>query len=578
MIVSHLIRTARLAVTGAILVISLAAVSSTQIRQPLPEDPVAIHVDLSQTVGELTPAWAYIGYDEGNYTYLPDGRGLLTDYANLSKVPVYVRAHNLLNTHEGSPIALKWGSTNVYTEDEEGNPVYDFEMMDRIVDTWIDRGMKPMMEIGFMPKALTSHDGPYRHYWEPGDPYNDVYTGWAYPPNDYEKWGELIYEWVRHSVERYGQEEVESWYWQPWNEPNISYWQGTREEFFKLYDYAADGVKRALPTAKIGGPNSAGASSSGASSFLREFLEHCRSGTNYATGETGSPIDFFGFHAKGSPSMTRDGHVRMGMGNQLRQLEAGFEILDSFPEFRDLPVILGESDPEGCAACGRVFGYSENDYRNGTMFSSYTAASFARKYELADRFGTNFQGAISWTFTFPDFPLFSGFRSFSTTHNISKPVLNVMRMFGLMGGDRVAVESESPYTAETIIAEGVRSEPDIHGLASLEGETASVMVWNYHDDDVAAAPAAIALSVGSIPAERVQIHHYRIDDEHSNAFTVWREMGAPQQLTRKQLETLRNAGQLELFTSPRWADVEEGQVNLEFDLPRQGVSLVQLTW
>lgn len=147
-----------------------------------------INVDLNQTNGELTPIWAYIGYDEANYTYTPDGRDLLTDYANLSKGPVVVRAHNMLNTHEGSPIALKWGSSNAYTEDEEGNPVYNFDIIDRIVDEWIDRGMIPMMEIGFMPRDLTIHDGPYRHYWKPGDSYSDIYTGWAYPPNNYDKW------------------------------------------------------------------------------------------------------------------------------------------------------------------------------------------------------------------------------------------------------------------------------------------------------------------------------------------------------------------------------------------------------
>lgn len=536
-----------------------------------------INVDLNQTIGELTPIWAYIGYDEANYTYLPDGKGLLSDFSELSKGPVFVRAHNMLNTDEGSPIALKWGSSNAYTEDEEGNPVYNFEVIDRIVDVWIERGMVPVMEIGFMPRELTTHDGPYRHYWEPGDPYSDVYTGWAYPPNDYEKWAGLIYEWVRHSVERYGQDEVETWWWQLWNEPNIAYWQGTREEYFKLYDYTADAVKRALPTARIGGPNTAPAGN--AASFLTDFLEHCRSGTNYVTGETGSPIDFFGFHAKGSPQVTDAGHVRMGIHSQLRDYDIAFEVLSSFPEFKDLPVILGESDPEGCAACGRQFGYSEMDYRNGTMFSSYTAASFARKYEIADKYGTNFHGAISWTFTFPDQPLFSGFRSFSTTHNISKPVLNVMRMFGMMGGDRVSVESSSPYTAASMIEGGVRGEPDVSGLASLDGNTASVMVWHYHDDDLPAASADVRLSIRDIPSTRVQVHQYRIDEQHSNAFEAWREMGAPQQLTRAQLEKLRKAGQLALFSSPEWMDIEEsGDMNLELELPRQGVSLVQIKW
>lgn len=546
-------------------------------RTLVASEAITLEVDLDQSVGEMYPMWAWLGYDEPNYTYLPDGKKLLTDFADLSPGPVYVRAHNLLNTDEGSPVALKWGSTNVYTEDEDGNPVYDWSMMDRIVDVWIERGMKPLMEIGFMPKALTTQPEPYRHHWVPGDPYGDIWTGWAYPPNDYEKWGALIYEWVQHSVERYGKEEVESWWWQLWNEPDAPYWGGTDEEYFKLYDYTADAVKRALPTTRMGGPHATGAYSERQSQFMRDFLEHCRSGTNAVTGEKGAPIDFIAFHAKGSPFVTDEGHVRMRMSYQLRQIESAFKIVKSFPEFADLPLVIGESDPEGCAACSMVYGYPQMGYRNGTMFSSYTASSFAKKYELADKLGVNLEGVVSWTFTFPDQPWFAGFRAFST-QGVNKPVLNVMRMFGMMSGDRVAVESDNRYDADTVIAEGVLAEPDINALASRDEDKASVMVWNYHDDDVSGPDATVSVTIDNVPAERVLLHHYRIDDEHSNSFTTWLEMGAPQQVSRDQYATLEQASELETLKSPEWIDVEDGVATIEFQLPRQGVSFLQLTW
>ena len=103
-----------------------------------------------------------------------------------------MRVHNLLTTGDGTP-ALKWGSTNVYTEDASGRPVYDWTIFDRIIDTYIERKMKPFVQLGFMPEAMSSAPPgtPYRHLWKPGDPYNDIYTGWTYPPNDYAKWGEL---------------------------------------------------------------------------------------------------------------------------------------------------------------------------------------------------------------------------------------------------------------------------------------------------------------------------------------------------------------------------------------------------
>src|SRR5688572_14587069 len=192
-------------------------------------DIISIKIDVQQKLGPLKPIWAFFGYDEPNYTYMKDGRKLLTELAQLSPVPVYVRAHSLLVTGDGKA-ALKWGSTNAYTEDADGKPRYDWTIVDRIVDTYIERKMKPLMEIGFMPQAMSTKPEPYKHNWKPGDPYGDIYTGWAYPPKDYAKWSELVYQWVKHSVAKYGQKEVESWWWEVWNEPDIQYWRGTPEE------------------------------------------------------------------------------------------------------------------------------------------------------------------------------------------------------------------------------------------------------------------------------------------------------------------------------------------------------------
>ncbi len=115
--------------------------------------PVSITVDVAEPIGPVPPVWAYFGYDEPNYTYLPDGQKLLTELAALSPGPVYVRAHNLLTSGDGTA-ALKWGSTNAYAEDAQGRPVYSRKIVDWIFDTYLKRGMKPINQIGFMPEAL----------------------------------------------------------------------------------------------------------------------------------------------------------------------------------------------------------------------------------------------------------------------------------------------------------------------------------------------------------------------------------------------------------------------------------------
>ncbi|WP_310586825.1 GH39 family glycosyl hydrolase [Jiulongibacter sediminis] len=515
------------------------------------QEPVEINVDFSSKIGEMKPIWAWWGYDEPNYTYMKDGQKLLTEIAALSPVPVYVRAHSLLVTDEGPRAALKWGSTNVYTEDEKGNPIYNWTVIDQIFDTYINRGMKPFAQIGFMPKALSIKPEPYRHFWKPGAKYEEIYRGWAYPPKDYEKWAELVFQWVKHSIDRYGKEEVESWYWEVWNEPNIGYWQGTTEEYIKLYDYAADAVKRALPTARIGGPEGTGPGWDKAAEFLTTFLDHAKNGTNYATGKKGTPLDFITFHAKGSPKLV-DGVVQMNMGAQLNDIEKGFEIVASYPEFKNLPIIIGESDPEGCAACSEA-DYPHNAYRNGTMYSSYTAAAFARKFELADRYGVNLVGAVTWGFEFENQAWYAGFRDMAT-NGVDKPVLNVFRMFGMMSGQRVKVSGQLNHNHETIIKNGVKGDKnDINALAAMDKNSATVMLWNYHDiNEKMGETSSVKLSLAVLPKNKLLVQHFSVDQEHSNSYNVWLNMGSPQNPTASQIKELEKAGQLKMAGSPFW--------------------------
>lgn len=551
------------------------ALLSCNVKNQIPPDAISIQVDLTKTKGPMNPIWSMFGYDEPNYTYMKDGQKLLTELSELSSNPVYVRAHNLLTSGDGTP-ALKWGSTNVYTEDKNGNPVYDWTIVDRIFDTYVERGMKPLVEIGFMPEALSSKPQPYKHKWRPGAPYNEIYTGWAYPPNDYEKWAELVYQWVTHCVEKYGKAEVDTWLWELWNEPNIGYWQGSTDEYIKLYDYTADAVKRALPTATMGGPHATGPSWDVAEKFLRAFLDHVVDGENYVTGKTGSPLDFIAFHAKGAPKL-KDDTILMNMGTQLRDISSGFEIVASYPELRHLPIIIGECDPEGCAACS-MKDYPSNAYRNGTMYSSYTAASYARIYDLADFWDINLKGAVTWAFEFENQPWFNGYRDLAT-NGVDKPVLNIFRMFGKMSGVRVEVSGDLAYDFKAVRDSSVRGEKrDINALAAVNDSMATVMLWNYHDLNIITPAKTVALTIQGIPDRKVEITQFRVDENHSNSYEKWKEMGSQQDVTESQYAELEKAGKLEKIESPKSAKVKNGTWSGTVDLPGQAVSLLVLKW
>ena len=525
-----------------------------------------------QVDGPFSPVWNFFGYDEPNYTYAPHGKKLLGELATLSPVPVYVRVHNLLTTGDGTA-SLKWGSTNAYTEDAAGNPVYNWEIVDRIFDAFHTAGTKPLVEIGFMPQALSTHPEPYRHNF----PQGSIYTGWAYPPKDYDKWSELVFQFVRHLRTRYGDAEVRTWLWEVWNEPDIDYWKGTGEEFFKLYDFTVDAVLRALPEARIGGPDSTGPGSPKSAEFLQHFLEHCAHEKNVVSGKIGSRLDFISFHPKGLPTWQGD-HVQMGIAHQLAAIEKGFQIVSSFPEWRSTPIILGESDPEGCAACSAKDN-PQNNYRNGVLYASYTAEVFSNILELVHRERVNFLGAVTWAFEFEGQPYFAGFRELAS-NGLDKPVLNTFRMFGLLGGERVKVRSSGALKSDDVVRSGVLRESDVNAIATRKEHEFDILIWNYHDDDLAAAPTPIDLTVSGLPAhvQQALLEHFRIDATHSNAFTAWQAMGSPEAPSPRQYEQLQDAGQLQMLSSPAWVRIEQGRVHLRFSLPRQGLSLIRIGW
>ena len=536
---------------------------------------VKIDVDLKEASGPFTPVYNWFGYDEANYTTATHGPELLRELHDLSPVPVYIRVHHLLTSGDGRG-ELKFSSTNVYSEDAQGHPVYDFKLLDGIFDAFKGAGVRPMVELGFMPKDLAAdvpgRTQPYQVHF----PQSTVSGKSNNPPKDYDKWRELVRVVTAHLVERYGRDEVLGWYFEVWNEPDIDYWHVSPEEYWKLYDYAVAGVRAALPGAKVGGPASTGPGGEEARLFLQHFLEHVNSGKSAADGGP-VPLDFISFHAKGSPKIA-DGRVTMGLNRELNDADRGFEAVAGFPRFQHLPIILSEADPEGCAACSSKMNPA-NNYRNGTLYPAYTAAAYKGLIELGNRRAVNLISMLSWSFEFEDRDYFEGFRDLAT-NGVDKPILNYFRMLGVMAGDRVRATSTGALPLDTLLHTGARETPDVDAIATRAAGRAFVMVWNYDDFNVPATPAATSIHVAGIPAgvKRALVTQYRIDDTHSNAYTAWIQMGSPQHPDGPQIAQLKAAGQLQMLGSPAWMDVHAGAVDLSSEMPRESVALFQLSW
>jgi xylan 1,4-beta-xylosidase len=551
--------------------LSLAALLTATSLTPAVAQPIQVFVDAAHATGAYRPIWTFFGYDEPNYTYDDNGRALLHELATLTASPVYIRTHNLLTSGNGDG-SLKWGSTNAYTEDAQGNPVYDWTIMDRIFDTYRDAGVRPLVQVGFMPEALSTHPEPYRHNFPAGP----ITTGWAYPPKDWNKWSHLVTAWATHLRDRYGAATVHDWKWEVWNEPDGSYWLATPADYNRLFDVTSAAIKAALPDAIVGGPHTTGPVVDHAADYLKQFLDHCAHGA-VTPDDPKCSLDYVGFHAKGMPALV-DGHSEMGIARQLKSVRRGIEITKSFPEFRDKPIIIGESDPEGCAACTPKM-RPENAYRDGALYGAYVVETTHGIEELAAREQVHLEGAVTWAFQFENLPDFSGMRDLQT-NGIDKGVLNAFRLMGMLGGERLAATSSGALDPASIVDDGVRRQPDIGVVATRREHQLAILIWNYHDDDIDVPPAPIDLAITNLPEDAATIftEHFRMDATHSNAYALFKAMGEPEHPSPAQQAQLIEAGHLQLLDQPDYHLAQAGKLALHFDLPRYGVSLVRLTW
>jgi xylan 1,4-beta-xylosidase len=538
---------------------------------------VTISVDAGRWLGELAHNWTYIGYDEINYTYVPEGQELLAKFMHMQEQPYYIRAHHLLCT--GNCHATpKWGSTNVYLE-EDGRPIYDWTFVDLIFDTILRYQCRPFVELGFMPEDLVDPE----RYQANGHTRNYRTYGWACPPKDYQKWYGLVYQLVQHCVERYGIAQVTSWYWELWNEPDLEYyWKGSVAEFAMLYDYTAAAVKTACPLARVGGPGTTNpAPGSKAANFLDAFLSHCANGTNACTGQVGAPLDFVTFHVKGG-GYRADPHHHKQNPPSVKQILShtahGYSIISAYPQYKYLECILSEIDPDGWAA-GGAWDNTNLNFRNTEYYPSFVAAAFDKVSAFARQNDWDVQ-LLTWAFLFVGERCFEGTRTFST-QGIDKAIINLFRMYARMGTQQIWFEStgaKDPLAYADLW--GTAESSDVSGFATLHGNNRlSILIYNHHDQWEGSRPAQIELKVSRIPFDTpvVSLRHYRIDATHSNAYTQWVRQGRPMYPAPNQRAAIKAREGLEMLEPPQTVALTDGTLMLKLSLPVHGISLISIT-
>lgn len=538
---------------------------------------VTVRVDAAQHLGEMPHTWNYIGYDEPNYTYTPGGQELLAKFGAMQEKPYYVRVHHLLCTGNGHG-EYKWGSTNAYLEDEQGNPIYNWTIVDLIFDAILKHGLKPFVELGFMPQDLA--DPKFYDIGKEARRMQEYRAyGWACPPKDYQKWYDLILALVRHCFERYGESEVLDWYWELWNEPDGMYWKGTIDEFNKLYDYTAAAVKAAHPQARVGGPATTGPGRGRqADVFLDRFLNHCVNETNNLTGQTGAPLDYVSFHVKGGGYRSDPKHKPVDPPSTqwlMQQLITGYEIISRYRGLNQLECVLSEADPDGWAAGGAWDNHALN-FRNTEYYASYVACTFDKiiRFGLEKHWDVR---PLTWAFMFVAERCFEGTRTFST-QGIDKAVFNLFKMYAKMGTQQVAFTSSATQNPMAYADRwGHDAPPDISGFATQTGQASlEILIYSHHDDWNRSGETPVELDLVNLPFadKQVTLKQYRIDADHSNAYAEWVRQGKPMYPVEGQYAAIKARDGLEMASAPGKLAIHGGSAKISLALPVHSVTLL----
>ena len=558
---------------------------SQEFPRSAPSDPTAPHVrtaavtvDAGGEAGPLTRIWESVGYDEINWTYTATGRSLLQKFGETTEGAYYIRPHYVFCSGSGFGIP-HWGNGNVYHEDADGNPYYDFTIADQTYDAIVQAGHHVLVELGFTPRDLLPDEAAEMSIPSSPTVYSAYEHGaWSYPPKDYAKWGGLVAAHAQHCLERYGAEEVGTWLWELWNEPDIFYWRGTDEEFYELYSVTAAAVRSVLPDAKVGGPAVTG----GGVDMMRGFLA--------STIENGDPIDFVSFHTKGSaftpwrvygPTGGEAPEKQSPSTNKmLFEVRRLLRVVAEFPQYHDLPAIVDECDA-GVPAHYSFYDNANFAFQNTEYYPVFQVKLMKKLLDLNERETVQVEQATSWSFYFEGERYFEGTRAFLTAGGIEKPLLNAYRALGRLGTTRLPASSDAEVSVDELDAAEGRSmgeEVDVLAARADDG-TVSVLVWRHTDDQyhVDDLQAEVSLQVSGLRGVDYTLEHLRIDADHSNAHTVWQGLGAPQLPTDEDLSAIKARQGLEAFEPAKSVSAADGELSLSISLPLPSVSLLVLS-
>jgi xylan 1,4-beta-xylosidase len=422
----------------------------------------------------------------------------------------YVRFHAIFHDEVG-----------VYGEDSQDHPAYNFSYVDQIYDGLLANGVKPFVELSFMPQKLAAHNLLHVFWYRPN----------VSPPKDWGKWDDLVAAFTKHLVDRYGIDEVAQWYFEVWNEPNLDFWGGEPKQasYWELYDHSARAVKSVNQRIRVGGPATAQAA------WVVAFIKHCA--------DNKIPMDFVSTHVYGNDraedvfgtkeDIPRDKMVCRAVDKVHRQIEAS-----SMPT---LPLIWSEFNASY---------KNESEVTDSTYMGPWLAdtirqcdglVSIMSYWTFSDVFEE--QGVVKT-------PFYGGF-GLIAAGGIPKPAYNAFKLLHKLGSQRINVDSNSAI------------------VTRRDDGTLVLALWNYAPPEQAGLPKTVTVHFKSAKPRRAVIS--RLDREHGDVRPAYEKMGSPRYPTQKQIGELRQAAELPDPENRKLKDEE-----LTITLPAQGLALIEL--
>ncbi|MBU3186287.1 GH39 family glycosyl hydrolase [Clostridium estertheticum] len=400
----------------------------------------------------------------------------------------YIRGHGLFSDD--------MGIYREHTMDGVTSVFYNFTYLDRVMDSYLENGIRPFLELGFMPEKLKSGEQTI-FYWK----------GNVTPPSSYEKWAELITETLNHLIERYGREEVINWPVEVWNEPNIGFWAGSMEEYFKLYEYSAAAVKKADHRIQVGGPSICGIDTE---HWLRSFFEYCI--------KNKLPLDFITRHCYTARETTKRGdyvyHVMNEPTIMIEELKETRKIMSDYPSVTNIPLHITEFNSSYVPVCP----VHDTDFN-----AAFIARILSEAGEYADSYS---YWTFSDVFEEDDVPMsgFHGGFGMIALNSIKKPTFYAFEFFSKAGKELI-------YRDE-------------HLIVTKNDDKYVIIGWNWHDmrDHKQAPDENYVLSLPSI-GKQVLLVKKDVGGAQGNPMQTWSNMGKPRSLDKKQLKILQAASQ-----------------------------------